>query len=372
MEHAVFKKLRAAMAEDGFDALVAHSLDNVTYTAGFQVPTHAMNRFRRTITILAGTDFARQIVVNVEEAVARERSRFADIRTYNQFTDNPSDLIADALTEAGVASGRIAIELDYLPAMDFLRLQEKLPNATFVHARDLYFRTRMVKTDEEVEQLREVGTLTERVMAQVVGLLKPGVTEQAVGSEIMNRMLDVGCDSVTYQVGSGARSGIINCKPTTKKIEAGDVVRVEILGDLGGYRSNVTRTVVMGKPTDEQKEIWSILIAARDACEAKLKPGQSVPDLWETYRSHLLAHDIQPSLTFLGHGIGRTVHEEPYMTETRDLVLQPNVTHTMEPLYMVPGRMGFHVEDMYRITETGFEKITGLAFPNDELIEVAA
>ncbi len=68
MQDPVFDKLRAAMKSDGFDALVAHSLDNATYTAGFQVPSHAMNRFRRTITILAGNDFARQIVVNVEEA----------------------------------------------------------------------------------------------------------------------------------------------------------------------------------------------------------------------------------------------------------------------------------------------------------------
>jgi len=372
MEHAVFQKLRTAMAEDGFDALVAHSLDNVTYTAGFQVPSQAMNRFRRTITILADKTFARQIVVNVEEALAHEKSRFSNIRSYNQFTDHPSDLIADALTEAGVAAGRIAIELDYLPAMDFLRLQEKLPNATFVHARDLYFRTRMVKTDEEVELLREIGALTEQVMADVVDQLKVGMSEQTVGSAIMNRMLDVGADGVAYQVGSGARSGIINCKPTPKIIEADDVVRVEILGDMGGYRSNVTRTMVMGRPTDEQKQIWSVLIAARDACEAKLRPGQTVPDLWETYRSYCTGHGIQPSLTFLGHGIGRTIHEEPYLTETREIVLQPNVTHTMEPLYMVPGRMGFHVEDMYRITETGFEKITGLTFPNDSLIEVAA
>lgn len=372
MDHPLLQKLRQAMREEGFDALVAHSFDNVTYTAGFAVPSHAMNRFRRTITVLAGADFACQIVVNVEEALAREKSRFRDIRSYNQFTDNPADILADALSEGGVASGRIAVELDFLPAMDFLRLRERLPEAEFVHARDLYFRCRMKKTDEEVETLRSIGVLTEKVMAGIIHGLKPGVSERKVGAEIMLRMLEGGADAVAYQVGSGARSGIINCKPTDKEIEANDVVRIEILGDKAGYRSNVTRTLVMGKPTEEEEKIWTVLIEARDACEAMLRPGMRVPDLWQTYLETCHAGGIEPSLKFLGHGIGQTIHEEPYLTDTRDLALVPNMTHTMEPLYMVPGRMGFHVEDMYRITETGFEKLTGGLVPNDRLIEAGA
>lgn len=372
MEDPVVQKLRAAMKAERFDALVAHSLDNATYTAGFQVPSHAQNRFRRTITVLAGDDFGCQVVVNVEEALAREKSRFKDIRSYNQFTDNPADVLADALIESGAGEGRVALELDYLPAMDFLRLQERLPKAMFVHACDLYFRVRMMKTDEEIATLKRIGTLTEQVVGEVISDLRPGVSERKVGAEIMSRMLAAGADAVSYQVGSGFRSGIINCKPTDKLVETGDVVRIEVLGDKDGYRSNVTRTVVMGKPTDEQKQIWSVLIAARDRCEAMLKPGTPVPDLWNTYLSACRSGGIEPSLKFLGHGIGRTIHEEPYLTETRAIVLAPGVTHTMEPLYMVPGRMGFHVEDMYRITKDGFEKLTGHLVPNDQLIEVAA
>ena len=84
----------------------------------------------------------------------------------------------------------------------------------------------------------------------------------------------------------------------------------------------------------------------------------------------LRARGIEPTLKFLGHGIGQTIHEEPYITDTRTVILQPNITCTMEPLYMIPGRMGFHVEDMYRIVPGGFEAITGAITPNDELIRV--
>src|SRR5690606_24718991 len=113
-----------------------------------------------------------------------------------------------------------------------------------------------------------------------------------------------------------------------------------------------------------------VLIAARNRCEAMLKPGTTVPDLWSAYLEACRGSGIEPSLKFLGHGIGRTIHEEPYLTDTRKVTLAPNVTHTMEPLYMVPGRMGFHVEDMYRITPGGYEKLTGAIVPNDELIAV--
>src|ERR671937_1566935 len=163
MEHEVLRKLRAAAATAGHDALVAFSQDNVTYTAGFLVPSHASNRFRRTITVLAGEQFGTQIVVNVEENLARQRSRFADIRAYNQFTQDPADMLADALTEAGVAAGRIAIELDYMPAQDYIRLRERLPKAQFVPCRELYFSVRMLKTDAEVALLCKIRSLTDRV-----------------------------------------------------------------------------------------------------------------------------------------------------------------------------------------------------------------
>jgi Xaa-Pro aminopeptidase len=370
MEHEVIAKLRAAMRKGGHDALVALSQDNVTYTAGFLVPSHASNRFRRTITVIARDSFAAQIVVTVEENLARQRSRFADIRSYNQFTQDPADVLADALEEAGIAAGRIAIELDYMPAQDYIRLKERLPRATFVPCKDLYFAARMVKTDEEVAILRKVGELTDRVAGEVLREIRPGVSEKAVGQIIVNKMMDGGCDGLKYQVGSGIRSGITNCVPTDKKIEKGDVIRIEILGDMSYYRSNVTRTAVVGAPTDEQKKIWDVMIGSREACKALLKPGLPVADLYRTYVKYLTERGIEPTLKFLGHGIGQTIHEEPYITDTRTVVMEPNITFTMEPLYMMPGRMGFHVEDMYLITPGGFQPITGMICPNDELIRI--
>lgn len=369
-EHETLRRLRAAMKESGYDALVAFSQDNVTYAAGFLVPSHATNRFRRTIAILARDAFAAQIVVNVEELQAIARSRFKDIRAYNQFTQNPADVLADALIEAGVERGRIAIELDFMPAQDFLQLRKRLPHATFEGCAEMFFRARMTKTDEEVSTLRRVGTLSERVIHDVLKEVRVGMTEIDIARQLVDQMIAAGSSNFKYRVGSGVNSSITNCGTTMKKIEAGDLIRIEILGDIDNYRSNVTRTAVVGKASEKQKNIWAILIRAREVCKTMLKPGTAVADVYRTYVRICNESGIEPTLKFLGHGIGQTIHEEPYLTDTKDIVFHPNITFTMEPLYMVPGEMGFHVEDMYVITKSGFDAITGNICPNDELIQV--
>jgi Xaa-Pro aminopeptidase len=369
-EHEVFQKLRAMMKAEGCDALVALSQDNVTYTAGFLVPSHATNRFRRTITVLAGDSFATQIVVNVEEKQAIARSRFKDVRAYSQFAQDPADVLADALIEAGVSEGRLAIELDYMPARDYLRLAQRLPKAQFVECKDIYFKARMIKTDEEVATLRRIGTLTDQVIGDVLKSIKIGMSEIDVSRRLVDQMIAGGSSGFKYRIGSGVNSSITNCGTTHKKIERGDIIRIEILGDLDNYRSNVTRTAVAGEPTQEQRRIWATLIRAREICKTMLKPGAQVADLYRTYVRVCREGGIEPTLQFLGHGIGQTIHEEPYITETREIIFEPNITFTMEPLYMVPGEMGFHVEDMYVITRSGFDDITGIVTPNDELIQV--
>ena len=369
-EHEVFEKLRKGMREKGFDALVALSPDNVAYTAGFMVPSHLSNRFRRTVTILAGDSYAAQIVVNVEENLARQESRFPAIYAYNQFTEEPGDLMADMFAEAGVAEGRIAIELEYMPAKDYIRLSERLPKARFEECRDIYFAARMEKTPEEIALLRKVGQLTDRVIGEAIGAIRPGMREKELARFMVDRMMEDGVDDLRMNVGSGVRSAIANCKPTDKEMARGDVIRVEILGNLCNYKSNVTRTAVLGSPTREQERIWASLIRIRGKCHEALKPGTRVPDLYRTFVEASRTEGLDPAIKFLGHGIGQTAHEEPYITETREVTLAPNMTLTMEPIFLFPGRMGFHVEDMYLVTPEGHERITGPLTPNDELIRI--
>jgi Xaa-Pro aminopeptidase len=96
----------------------------------------------------------------------------------------------------------------------------------------------------------------------------------------------------------------------------------------------------------------------------------SVADVYRAYVAACRENGIKPTLKFLRYGIGQTIHEEPYLTDTRDIVFQSKITFTMEPLYMIAGEFDLHVEDMYVITKSGFGPITGNICPSDELIQV--
>src|SRR5690606_37065595 len=122
----------------------------VTYTTGFLVPSHATNRFRRTMTVLAGETFATQIVVSVEYQQAVARSRFSDVRPYDQFNDNPAEVLANTLIDAGISRGVVGIELDFIPAADYLHLIKRLPDVHFVCCKRLYFECRMQKDEQEI------------------------------------------------------------------------------------------------------------------------------------------------------------------------------------------------------------------------------
>ena len=145
------------MRQAGHDALVAFSQDNVTYTAGFLVPSHASNRFRRTITV-----HRRRSVRRADRGQCRGEPgqaalallRHPLLQPVHRGSRRPARRRVD---RSGRRAGQIAIELDYMPAQDYIRLRERLPQATLVPCRDLYFNARMIKTEEEIAVLTEVG-----------------------------------------------------------------------------------------------------------------------------------------------------------------------------------------------------------------------
>ncbi len=364
------ERLRAEMVRQEVRALVALSPENVAYTIGYMVPSHPTNRNRRTISVLTADGRSALIVVSVEAELARQHSRVKDVRRYDQFAQNPMDVLAGVLREFGVASGPLAIEMDYLPAQDYLTLWERLPAPPMVPCRDMYLRARMVKTPEEVACLRKIAEISDRAEQVVWHQMREGMTERVLATIITNAVLEAGGDGVRLLIGSGERSSIVNPRPTDRPLRRGDVIRVEILANLNNYQSNVTRTGVLGPASDEQRRIWQVLMEARALALEKLRPGTEVRELWMAYAEHCRRHDIEPTLSFLGHGIGLTGHEEPYLTADKTLRLEPDFVLTFEPFYMIPGQMGFHIEDMFLVTETGYETFTAVTM-NETLIQVS-
>jgi Xaa-Pro dipeptidase len=362
-------RLRERIIAQGIDALIALSPENVAYTIGFMVPSHPVNRHRRTISVVTADGNALLIVVSVEAPLARERSAVTNVCAYDQFNQAPMQVLADCLIEFGLQGARIGLELDYIPAKDYLELTAILPKAKFVPNRDLYLAARMVKDEVEIERLRRIARISDEAQAIAFEHVRVGMSERQLAAIVTEAVLSGGADAVRMNIGSGERSGIVNPKPTDRAISRGDVIRLEILGTLENYQSNITRTGVVGEPTSEQVRIWRVLMEARKRALECLVSNTPASVLWTAYADHCRSNGIEPTLAFLGHGIGLTGHEEPYLTANTEIIVTPGIVLTYEPFYMVPGKMGFHVEDMFLVTESGYEALNTVT-QNDSLVRL--
>ena len=145
--------------------------------------------------------------------------------------------------------------------------------------------------------------------------VRAGATERDLANAIIERYAEAGGDGLTMLVvGSGARSAHPNAPATDRVLQAGDVVRVDIIGTMRHYHSDVARTAVVGEPTAEQERIYALLSDVHERALAALRPGVVTSDVYKIYRHAMDAAGLPP-YHFVGHGLGITLHEEPFVNE---------------------------------------------------------
>lgn len=349
---------KALMQQEGLDVLISSSPDNVAYTIGFPVPSQQLGLRKRQFAAVV-TPVGRDVFLAVRAEVkqAREHARIQDVRTYNEFTETFSHVLADIIKELGAERGRIGIELDFFPVRSFTELVKALPNAQIEDAEALFDRLRMVKTREEIEILKRIGSIVDRAHIEASEMAKPGWTEVEFGSAIRESVLSQGGENIRLVVGSGHRSTWSNCPPTAKRLEVGENIKVDVFAQINGYFSDIARTVVVGNPSDYQREIWNRLVDIHSSVLEMIKPGANTGDIWKKYVEQSERRGVEPAINFLGHGLGLTLHEEPYINPYSDRVLEENMVLAIEEV-IHPQGVGFHLEDEVIVTSNGYELIS--------------
>jgi Xaa-Pro aminopeptidase len=122
--------------------------------------------------------------------------------------------------------------------------------------------------------------------------------------------------------------------------------------------SDTGKAAVVAETSESQRRTWHKLVETQSAILERIKPGVNTRELWQVLIDKFKQFDLEPSITFLGHGIGLSLHEEPYITARSDTILEPGMVFCIEPVYKVPGEMGFHIEDEVAVTEDGYELFT--------------
>lgn len=348
-----------AMAEHGLDALVAISPENFAWTAGFVVPSQPLMRWRHAMCAVTAGGETGLVCVDMEETTVRGRAGGEKLRVWGEFTDDPMQALAATLSDLGVADGRIGLEFAYLPAGDYERLKALLPKATFEAADALFDRLRQIKSADEIDLLRRLSRISDSAIAGSFAAVAAGSTEMDIAGALTRGVYSAGAEQFKLMiVATGPRSELPNVGPTERVLAAGDICRVEIFSMIGGYHAGVCRTAAVGAPPAEAERIWANLVECKYLVLDMIKPGASARAVYEAFLGKFGELGLPP-ISFVGHGIGLHLHEEPYLGKYDDYELEAGMVLGIEPLVYQTGHgFGLQLKDMVAVTGSGAELLS--------------
>ena len=342
----------AGAARAGLDGLVVTPGYDLRYLIGSRAQTFE----RLTALVIPATGQPTLVVPRMELAALKESASTDLGLTVRDWVDgeSPYDLVALALG----GQGRVAVT-DAMPALHLLPLAERL-GAVPVLATGVLAGLRMVKDDAEIAALRAAGAAIDRVHAQVPTLLRPGRTEAEVAADIAEAIVAEGHSEAAFiVVGCGPNGADPHHACSDRQLQLGDVIVVDIGGPVEpGYHSDCTRTYSLGEPSAEIDTQYAILQRAQAAAVAAVRPGVTAEQVDAAARDVLAAAGLAEFFVHrTGHGIGLSVHEEPYIVAGNDVPLRPGMVFSVEPGIYLPGRWGARIEDIVIVTDDGAESV---------------
>lgn len=233
--------------------------------------------------------------------------------------------------------------------------------AELVPTAGLVEKLRIIKTPEELEVLRQAAKIADDAFTHICGYIKPGMTELQVANELEFFMRQQGATSSSFDtiVASGVRGALPHGVASEKKIQTGELVTMDYGALYNGYISDITRTVAVGEPSKQMREIYEITLTAQKMAVEGFKPGLTGVQADAIARDYIISKGYGEAFGHsTGHGIGLEVHESPGLSSRSEVVLEPNMTVTAEPGIYLPGIGGVRIEDDLIITENGCERLT--------------
>jgi ectoine hydrolase len=358
-----------AMHAAGLDALISCSPENFAYATGFVVPTQPLMRHRHAMVIITADERTEIFGVDMEATTIKKREPAVPTRIWAEFSDDPMSILADQLTACGLARARIGIEMDYLPAGDFLRLTKALPQTRFEGCEELLAELRQIKTTEEIALLRKLSRIADQAITDALAAVGAGDSEMDIAGELTRRVYELGAEDFKLLiVATGERSQLPNVGPSARKLQRGDVCRIEIFSVIGGYQAGVCRTATVQEAPPMAEKIWQHLVDCKYQIMEMVRPGASCRAIYDAFIAKLSEMKLPP-ISFVGHGIGLHLHENPYLGKTpilgrpgEDAKLSEAMVLGFEPLcYQTGYGFGMQNKDMLLVTATGSELLSDYA-----------
>jgi Xaa-Pro aminopeptidase len=338
-------------AADGVAAVVVAPSPDLAYLAGYDPPPYE----RLTLLVIRPGADTVLLVPALERplALASPVGRVAEVVGWTDGQD-PYEAAARLLpSDAVVAAG------DRMWAVHLLGLQRALPRASFTTASPVISRLRSVKDDDELAALSRAARAADESFRQICVARFEGRHEVDLAEDLSDLLVGNGHRRAEFAiVASGPNAASPHHEPGARTIRPRDVVVMDFGGELGGYFSDTTRTVVVGEAPDGLPEVYDAVRDAHDAALAAVRPGVAAQDVDRAARGVIEARGYgEHFIHRTGHGIGLEVHEPPWIVEGNEVELRPGMTFSIEPGVYLQDRFGVRIEDIVAVTGDGLDRL---------------
>ncbi|UCD44598.1 MAG: aminopeptidase P family protein [Candidatus Bathyarchaeota archaeon] len=373
---------KAFLTEKEMDAMLVTGGVNIFYLSNFYHMT--TERPAALVVPLEGEMAFMGPLLEVDH-LKHQTQLVPNVYTYLDYPGetHPIDLFAGWLKEMGLGKAKIVADNPAGAAggmgYEGPPLSEKMPDATFEKLGRFFWDMRLKKTEEELALMRESakwGNLAHRYLQEYTS---PGLWDAEVSlmasaeaTSIMKRTLGPEFKTVKgsraasagFRGQVGWKSAMPHCVSVTKMLEVGDVLVTGAGADVGGYGSELERTMIIGEPTEKQRKYFDVMVRSQDASIEALKPGNTCADVDKASRKVIIDAGYESLLRHhTGHGIGLQGHEPPFLDIGNPQVLEPGMVVSIEPGIYELGYAGFRHSDTAVITEDSHELIT--FYPRD-------
>jgi Xaa-Pro aminopeptidase len=346
--------LDTAVKKSGFDAVIAVSPENVRYAGDVNISTQVAIRDRLAFIVWPANGDPIFLVCHIEAGYVRRESWIEDVRTYQEFVNDPISALAEILRELKCDAGHVAIETEYLAAKYFNELKKQLPNLKVSPAEPLFARVRMFKTQKEKDIIVGAFNGTEKAFLSTYLSVQVGETEKQISIRLAENILLNGAEMVAFNhLNCGENTGFPHMSPSDYRVKKGDIVKADSGGFFREYYSNVGRTAKVGQPTQKEIDMWRHLRDIHHAVIDMCRPGRVGRELFAKAKEMQIKAGLPFTYSHNGHSLGLSVHERPIISPHEDIPYEAGMITTVETRHRDVGKLGLHMEDIIEITENG-------------------
>ncbi len=346
--------LKALPSSIGADAVIAMSPENFTYASGVFVLTMRFVRARQAYVVFPAVGEPVVIACGIDGPQIKEATWVDDVRTYEEFVEQPVDILIATIRDLGLTKGRIGIDFDYLPAATFQTLAQALPDVTFFDTSAHLASIRAVKTPQEIAVLTRNARLTHQAVLDAMASSVAGESERVIANRITTQIIEHGADTITWiSFPCGNAGKQTHGHPSDRPVETGEIIRFDVGGTYGAWASDFARTYSSGSPTAEQRDVYAKLVDIQAEVIGMMKPGVAAQEIFEFCKKKTLERRLPFLLPHIGHSFGVEMHERPLLRPGEEIVLEEGMVLNVEPLTGDREGIMYHVEDLVEITASG-------------------